>query len=210
MRRRFAALMSLIVLSTGLLLWLVAVPLVSAGDPCYHGFTMPSGTTGSDPEIKLMPCAFSPTVTTVDVGASVTFVNGRDFTHLITGANQAWGSRDVELQPNKTVSYRFDTAGVYAYACALHRGMSGAIVVGDGVAAAAAGAGSGTTSGSTTSGTTTGTATTSPVAANQATQVDGRLLLVAAFGGAVLGGLVAWAAMRRSSARGKETVSGVA
>ena len=209
MRRRLTAPLSLIVLSTGLLLWLVAVPLVSAGDPCYHGFTMPSGTTGSEPEIKLEPCAFSPTVTNVDVGASVKFVNGRDFTHLITGANQAWGSRDVELQPGKTVSYTFDTAGVYPYACALHRGMSGVIVVGDGMAAAAAGAGSGTTSGTTT-GSTTGTAAASPAAATQATQVDGRLLIVAAFGGAVLGGLVAWAALRRTSARSKETVSGVA
>jgi len=204
-RRRLTAPLSLIVLSTGLLLWLVAVPLVSAGDPCYHGFTMPSETTGSDPEIKLEPCAFSPTVTKVDVGASVKFVNGGEFTHLITGANQAWGSRDVEIRPGKAVSYTFDTAGVYPYACALHRGMSGVIVVGDGTAAAAAGAGSGTTS-----GTTTGTAASAPVAAAQATQVDGRLLLVAAFGGAILGGLVAWGGMRRGSARGKETVSGVA
>ena len=205
MRRRLAAPLSLLVLSTGLLLWLVAVPLVSAGDPCYHGFTMPSETTGSDPEIKLEPCAFSPTVTTVDVGASVKFVNGGEFTHLITGANHAWGSRDVEIQPGKAASYTFDTAGVYPYACALHRGMSGVIVVGDGTAAAAAGAGSGTTSGTTTTG-----AATAPVAATQSPQVDGRLLLAAAFGGAVLGGLVAWAAMRRSSARGKETVSSVA
>lgn len=209
MRRRLTAPLSLIVLSTGLLLWLVAVPLVSAGDPCYHGFSMPSGTTGSGPEIRLEPCAFSPTVTNVDVGASVKFVNGGEFTHLITGANQAWGSRDVEIQPGKTASYTFDQAGVYPYACALHRGMSGVIVVGDGTAAAAVGAGSGTTSGTTT-GTTTGTAASAPTAATQATQVDGRLLLVAAFGGAVLGGLVAWAVLRRSSSRAKETVSGVA
>jgi len=31
------------------------------------------------------------------------------------------------------VSYRFDTDGVYPYACWLHPGMVGAIVVGDGV-----------------------------------------------------------------------------
>ena len=85
-----------------------------------------------------MPCAFGPTVAQVAVGAKVTFVNGPEFAHLVTGANQAWGSRDAEIQPGGTVSYTFDKAGVYPYACALHRGMSGAIIVGDAVAAAAA------------------------------------------------------------------------
>jgi hypothetical protein len=92
---------------------------------------MPPASTGSGPDIKLMPCAFEPTVLQVAEGTEVTFVNGPDFTHLITGANQAWGSPDVEVQPGASISYTFDEGGVYPYACALHPGMSGAIVVGD-------------------------------------------------------------------------------
>jgi plastocyanin len=111
--------------------WLSTTPLVSAGDPCYHDFAIPAVTTQAAIQIKLMPCAFAPTVTQVATGSTVTFFNGPDFTHLITGANQGWGSRDVEVRPGQTVSYTFDTAGVYPYACALHRGMSGTIVVGD-------------------------------------------------------------------------------
>ena len=61
----------------------------------------------------------------------VTFFNGDGPAHLITGANQEWGSRDVKLAPNATVSYTFEKAGAYPYACALHPGMAGAIVVGD-------------------------------------------------------------------------------
>jgi plastocyanin len=65
---------------------------------------MPAATVASDRDIRLEPCAFSPTITNVAVGATVTFHNGPGLTHLITGANQAWGSRDVEVQPNKTVA----------------------------------------------------------------------------------------------------------
>ena len=128
----------------------MTAPAVSAGDPCFHGYVMPPATTGSGTDIKLMPCSFEPTVTTVPVGAAVTFHSGPDYTHLITGANQAWGSREVELQPNTTVSYTFDEPGIYPYACALHVGMSGAIVVGDPDDAVAAGS----TEGSVTGGST--------------------------------------------------------
>jgi plastocyanin len=64
-----------------------------AGDPCYHGFAMPEDTAAADVRVNLLPCAFAPTVTSAKVGATVTFFNGSDFTHLITGANQSWGSR---------------------------------------------------------------------------------------------------------------------
>ena len=131
MSRRIAALVGLLALPALLLIGLAAAPAVSAGDPCYHGFTIPPRTTASEVQIKVAPCAFAPTVTTVAVGSTVTFFNGPDYTHLITGANAEWGSRDVELRPDEEVSYRFDKAGVYPYACALHRGMSGTVIVGD-------------------------------------------------------------------------------
>jgi plastocyanin len=121
-----------------LMLGLFSAPAVLAGDPCYHGFVMPVATEEAATQIKMAPCAFAPTVAHVAAGSTVTFFNGPDETHLITGANQAWGSRDAEVQPGKTAAYRFDKPGIYPYACALHRGMSGAIVVGN--AAAAGGA----------------------------------------------------------------------
>ncbi len=83
--------------------WFAGIPFVAAGDPCYHSFEMPAATTGTDTEIKVAPCAFVPTVTRVAVGSTVKFVNGPDFVHLVTGANQAWGSRDTTLDPGKSV-----------------------------------------------------------------------------------------------------------
>ncbi len=192
--RRLAAPLSLLTLASGLLLWLAAVPAASAGDPCYHDYVLPSDTSASTTQVKLLPCAYSPTVTVVRVGATVTFANVTDFTHLVTGANQAWGSRDAEVAPGKTVSYTFDQAGTYPYACALHRGMSGTIIVGDATPAAAV-AGAGTTGSTPTAN-----------AAQPAVPPDGRLILVSLLVGALLGGVVAWLASRRGPVRRTESV----
>jgi plastocyanin len=135
MSRRVASILAALSLFA---LALAAAPTVAAGDPCYHGFTIPPRTEAAETQIKVAPCAFGPTVAHVAVGSTVTFFNGPDFIHLITGANAEWGSRDTEIQPNQQVSFHFDKAGVFPYACALHRGMSGAIVVGDVAAPAAA------------------------------------------------------------------------
>jgi plastocyanin len=118
----------------GLLLgsFVFAAPVI-AGDPCYHGFDLPARTDATEAQVKLMPCAFAPTVTRVAPGTTVQFFSGPDFVHLLTGANQEWGSRDDEIQPDSVVAYRFDKPGIYPFACALHRGMSGTIVVRNGV-----------------------------------------------------------------------------
>lgn len=113
---------------------------VAAGDPCYHGFDLPARSEGNEPEVKMMPCAFAPTVVRVAPGTTVTWFNDQ-FPHLLTGANQEWGSRDDEIGPGAEVAYRFDRPGTYPYACAIHRGMAGTIVVGDGITVAGAGAG---------------------------------------------------------------------
>jgi plastocyanin len=210
MRRRLTALFGLLAATAAMLMWLGAAPVTSAGDPCYHGFTMPDDTTGSDAQVKLLPCAFAPTVTSVGVGATVTFFNGPDFTHLITGANQAWGSRDVELTPGKTVSYRFDKAGVYPYACALHRGMSGVIIVGDAATAAAAAKGGAS---AVDTDAPTGPATNATPASGS--QDDSTLRVVAIAGlsavaGALAGAAVAAIGMRRRPATRKDDLPGIA
>jgi plastocyanin len=189
MRRHIARLLGLVATSSLAIVWLVAAPTASAGDPCYHDFSMPATTTEQATQIKLMPCAFAPTVAQVPVGSTVTFFNGPTFAHLVTGANQAWGSRDTELQPGTTVSYTFDKPGVYPYACALHRGMSGTIVVGDVLPANSIDA---TGAGTTTRGAAPAGGTTS------ATSVDGpAVLALAVASGIVIGAAIVVLASRR-------------
>ena len=221
MRRHIARLLGFAATLSLAVLWLISAPATSAGDPCYHDFTMPTTTTEDAAQIKLMPCAFAPTVAQVPVGSTVTFFNGPDFSHLVTGANQAWGSRDVELSPGRTVSYEFDEPGVYPYACALHRGMSGVIVVGDAATAMAAGArtaaggASGTTGdassggATTTSGSTTAPATTPPSPSASTTEIAA-LAAFSALAGGLIGATVAWFALRRRANDGKEPAPGVA
>jgi plastocyanin len=177
-----------------LLIGLAAVPTAVAGDPCYHGFDIPPRTEGTETQIKVAPCAFGPTVARVPVGSTVTFFNGPNFTHLITGANAEWGSRDTEVKPGQQVSFTFKKAGVYPYACALHRGMSGAIVVSDTTAT-----GSGAATGNDEAATQTAASETPPAAQGPA------LAQVVAAGGAgiVLGGLAALGIVRSRSRRGQ-------
>jgi plastocyanin len=202
--RRIALIARLLAIASLLALGVVGAPSVSAGNPCFHDFTMPPATSESGTEIKLLPCAFAPTVTQVPVGATVTFFNGPNFSHLITGANQAWGSPDVELQPGATVSYTFDKAGIYPYACVLHPGMSGAIVVGD--LAEGAGAGTTTDTGSNVGATAGGESAAggesnasepSASAAGPADPTLAGLAIIALGAGLIVGAGAVWLALRR-------------
>lgn len=217
MTRRISRLVRLLTIPALLAIGVVAPPTASAGNPCFHGYEMPSTTTGPGTDIKLMPCAFDPTVTVIGVGETVNFINGPDYAHLVTGAAHEWGSAEVEVQPNETVSYTFDTAGVYPYACALHPGMSGAIVVGDladavaaGVADSAAGGTTGTTdTGNGNSDAEQAAAEQAPAeATSPAATTDSGLssTILVGFGiaaGLLAGIAVAWMALRRPAYDGR-------
>jgi|SRR5215211_6847910 len=128
MTRRFALLLS----TLGLLLaGLAAPPAALAGDPCFHSMDRPAPTTGSSAAIAIGDCVFVPTVTRVPVGTTVEWKNTSFQEHEVVGANLTWGAHEKLLQPGDTIGWTFDKAGVYAYSCMLHPGMSGAIVVGD-------------------------------------------------------------------------------
>lgn len=124
---------------SGLLsLSLVMAPGVAAGDPCYHGYTIPASTSAETSTVNAEPCAFVPTTARVETGTTVSFVNVSAESHLVTGSNSSWGDRDAELSAGATRTVRFDRPGIYAYSCALHRGMTGIIVVSDPAASDAA------------------------------------------------------------------------
>jgi plastocyanin len=110
---------------------LALAPAAAAGDPCYHGYTIPPTTSEATNTVQLDPCAFLPTSARVAPGTAVSFLNRSAEAHLITGANGTWGDMDRPLAPGASVTVQFDEPGVYPYTCALHRGMTGAVVVGD-------------------------------------------------------------------------------
>jgi hypothetical protein len=69
----------------------------------------------------------------VQPGETVTFFNRDGLDHMVTGAAMAWGDF-AQIKAGKSLKNRFMVPGIYPYACKLHFGMSGAIVVSDGIA----------------------------------------------------------------------------
>ena len=126
--RRGMLLFTIVVLAA-----VVGMPgVASAGGGCHGDVTENDATGNEDATIEMVDACFTATVTTVDPGTPVTFVNMDEFVHNV-GGNQ-WGHFD-DLHEADTFRVSFDEAGTYPFACSYHPGMTGAIVVGDGKAA---------------------------------------------------------------------------
>jgi plastocyanin len=108
--------------------------LASGGGGCGRPLTDRSGVS-----VAIKDFCFGPTVLRLRAGQSVTWTNRDPFVHTVLGANGLWGSFE-ELRRDQSVIYRFDRTGVFPYACTVHTGMVGAVVVGR---APALGSGSG-------------------------------------------------------------------
>ena len=110
---------------------LIPVAPAGAGGTCHEAPKPFDARTRTVPMEKL---CFVPVVVRVPRGATVTWVNRdpRAYPHTVTGVGEAWGSYDEILNGGK-VSYRFSQEGVFPYFCVVHPGMTGAVVVGDGV-----------------------------------------------------------------------------
>lgn len=106
----------------------VAVPsAASAGGGCHRTLDggAPAEATGN--EVHLDRNCMSPAVLRTAAGSTVTFVNQDPVVHNIT-----WPGVYEDLDPSEKFTHRFASPGTYPYACTLHPGMTGAVVVGDG------------------------------------------------------------------------------
>jgi plastocyanin len=122
--RRWLAPAALILALAGIGPVITAAPAV-AGGSC-HG----SATSAQGVAVYLSELCFGPTVLYAKRGATVTWRNKDSVNNTVTGLGFSWGSNGDLLQGD-SYSYRFTTAGVYPYACVLHPGMVGAVVVGN-------------------------------------------------------------------------------
>jgi plastocyanin len=173
-------LVSILVPVAFLLLAVAAPAVVRAGGGC-HGPVSPPGD-GEARVIKIDGCMFYPTVARVPVGTTVRFLNTGQVPHNVTGVSGTWGSPG-EFEPNAEYSATFSAAGIYPFACTLHPGMNGAIVVGDAAVAAAAAPGVVSTDSQATA------APADPEAPAGAAVTDTLPIAIAAVGGFALGAL---------------------
>ena len=119
-------------------LCVVALALVcSAGVVAWFGFdsvrtarsgdvlnaTTPVRTTG----IELRDNRFVPTVISVKAGETITWVNAGTVQHNVVFRRN--GPSSVYLKPGETYALSLPTTGVFDYACSLHSGMVGRVIV---------------------------------------------------------------------------------
>lgn len=112
--------------------WIAALLLplaVLPAAPAAAGGGCGTFTDGAGPAVDTQHNCFVPAVARVAVGDTVTWRNADGMPHNVT-TNAGFGG---DLPLKDSLSHRFTEPGVYPYACTLHPGMVGAVVVGDGV-----------------------------------------------------------------------------
>ena len=87
---------------------------------------------GEGDAVAIRDSCFTPAILHTDPGTNVTFVNQDPYPHNV--AAPQWGWYD-KLRKGDGFSAMFEREGVYPFACTYHPGMTGAVVVGDGMGA---------------------------------------------------------------------------
>ena len=93
---------------------------------------------GEGAAVDMLDACFTPAVLHVGVEEEITFTNLDPMAHNVAPAGWGWGHVDA-LRQGESFTARFDEAGIYPYACSLHPGMTGAVIVGGGTGDADAG-----------------------------------------------------------------------
>ena len=106
----------------------VASPASAAGGGGCHRDQQFGPTEATGTSVDFVEFCLSTSVLRVEPGSTVTFTNRDPVPHNVVGS----GMFVDELSQGEAAAYRFDDPGTFAFACTLHRGMVGAIVVGDG------------------------------------------------------------------------------
>jgi plastocyanin len=94
-----------------------------------------AGTASSSPistsAVALPPSyRFAPTDIVVAAGTTVTWTNSDNFTHSVQFRDGGLPSEPLVMEPGRTVTFTFATAGLYHYQCHLHpQNMKGSVTV---------------------------------------------------------------------------------
>ena len=108
---------------------LVAPAQAGGGGGCYE-----PASDGSGVNVSINRMCFAPTVIHIEPGDTVTWTNREGLLHAVAGMGRPWNQTPSmrDLGNGDSVSFSFQTNGVYPYYCPYHLGMIGAVVVGDG------------------------------------------------------------------------------
>ncbi|MBA4180869.1 MAG: hypothetical protein C0506_09800 [Anaerolinea sp.] len=107
-----------------------AGPAAAGGGGCQPALADANREAGGD-VVALRQACFLPTVLRIEPGTKVTFVNEDEMVHVVASVGMEWGNAG-NLNKGMALEATFEKPGIYPYACPLHYGMVGAVVVGDG------------------------------------------------------------------------------
>ena len=115
--------------------WLVGPAQGGGGGGCYE-----PASDGRGVDVSIDKMCFTPTVIHIEPGDRVTWTNREGLLHAVVGMGRPWNQTPSarDLGNGDSVSFSFETNGVYPYYCPYHLGMIGAVVVGDGTGPGAA------------------------------------------------------------------------
>jgi plastocyanin len=83
--------------------------------------------SGGGAQIVMKNLAFNTATVTIKVGESVTWTNQDSANHTVVADNGEFKSGD--LANGATFTFKFETAGTYAYHCSIHPSMKATVVV---------------------------------------------------------------------------------
>jgi plastocyanin len=85
--------------------------------------------SSSTNQVNIKSFAFNPANITVKVGTTVTWTNNDSATHTVTETDGQNGPNSGNLEPGKSFTFTYDTAGTFKYHCAIHPNMTGTVTV---------------------------------------------------------------------------------
>src|SRR2546428_2721961 len=95
---------------------------------------VPLAASAANMSAQIVNCAgtpswcLSPKPVQITVGSTVTWTSGTALRHTATSDPAAWGTGNIA--PGATSSaFSFQTAGTFAYHCAIHPSMTGSVIV---------------------------------------------------------------------------------
>jgi plastocyanin len=100
----------------------------SSKESTNSGTATPSPQAGEKSSVSIVNMSFSPTSTSIKKGTAVTWTNNDSVAHTVT-ADTGSAFDSGNLNPGKTFSHTFDTAGTFAYHCTYHSNMHGTVTV---------------------------------------------------------------------------------
>lgn len=88
-----------------------------------------STTPTATDKVSIKDFAFSPADITVKGGTTVTWTNNDSTTHTVTETDGQTGPNSGNLEPGKSYTFTYATAGTFKYHCSIHSSMTGTVTV---------------------------------------------------------------------------------